>query len=1160
MEALLSELLAVARQNGEEWIRERLSGGAAAVGVPQEESARSRTRGRPARRSRPPERLSLEIDVARSRRENAGPGRLADAAVLQDGGRGRRAGGGAESRPSTAPVADVIGGRRQEEPGAGRGRRRSLRSGTRGEEAGSATGSRRDVEATEARRSVTGERQEDVTDPPLELESSGNFEEDDPLEGTSTGSITVGQSVGSGRRERGSSPAVRMGVSGGRRRSRSPIRQPQRGGRSGSPSRAREERERDRSRHGRGRSPTRRGEVRRRLDSSRGPESDRREQRREQGTESAQIPVAVQQPTGEGTAGGAPGVTVVESGERGMILAGLKGLLAALEKPSSGGVPVAAAWVAPGTGTQGVVAPGVAAGTQEVVAPVVAAQSSGSAIPAEVPAACKEVLRVLEGALRRPCLCSVGPLGIHLTADLREKIGRREFVEIFSLLPLEHVLEVKEDEKEKGKKEEEERKKRWRKLPKTFANWSRAFRILASVFCEKFPEQGASLFCYYEEIASAFGTYGGMAWWRYDEGFRQRMAVRPEMRWDDRDMGIWLEMMTPLRGARSFRSLGQSGSLPGASSGTGTAIRKGLCFQFNEGQCKFGSSCKYKHECSVCGGIHSGAKCFRKNRGGNRPGELGIPGADAVKVRKMVPWLEAYANERGHEGDAELLLTGFSSGFLIPFKEQEGSSFTGNLKSAREFPEVLREKLGKEVRLGRMAGPFRLPPLSGLRVSPLGVVPKKSPGQFRMIHHLSFPRGMSVNDGIDPELVSVKYASFDKAISVVRKAGRGALLAKADVESAFRLLPVHPRSHHLLGCKFEEQFYVDLCLPMGCSISCSYFERFSSFVEWVVKKKSGKVSVVHYLDDFLFVGPAGSGVCELLVTVFGEVAQDFGIPISEEKSEGPVTTLSFLGIEIDSINMECRLPEDKVRDLRDVIDGVLRKKKVLLKDLQSLLGKLNFAGRIIPIGRIFCRRMSLATAGVSNPNFHIRLSSDMKEDLKIWQIFLEDFNGSLLIQEAGWSDDQLCLFTDASGAHGFGAFLNGKWCAGAWPEVWVEWGLTRNLTFLELFLLVVALRIWPEHLRDKRVCFHSDNLGVVWAINRLTANSPAVIRLLRAFVLECLRCNVSWRAVHVPGRLNVIADSLSRFQWDRFREAAPGADAEGWECPEDLWQLGCQEH
>ncbi|XP_075131988.1 integrase/recombinase xerD homolog [Leptodactylus fuscus] len=61
-----------------------------------------------------------------------------------------------------------------------------------------------------------------------------------------------------------------------------------------------------------------------------------------------------------------------------------------------------------------------------------------------------------------------------------------------------------------------------------------------------------------------------------------------------------------------------------------------------------------------------------------------------------------------------------------------------------------------------------------------------------MIHHLSFPEGASVNDGIDPELCSVVYTSFDVAVAWVRRFGEGALLAKTDIESAFRLLPVHP--------------------------------------------------------------------------------------------------------------------------------------------------------------------------------------------------------------------------------------------------------------------------------------------------------------------------------------------------------------------------------
>ncbi|KAM4016896.1 uncharacterized protein ACNLHF_003047 [Anomaloglossus baeobatrachus] len=127
-----------------------------------------------------------------------------------------------------------------------------------------------------------------------------------------------------------------------------------------------------------------------------------------------------------------------------------------------------------------------------------------------------------------------------------------------------------------------------------------------------------------------------------------------------------------------------------------------------------------------------------------------------------------------------------------------------------------------------MAGPFQDPPFSNLRISPLGVVPKKEPNKFRLIHHLSYPAGLSVNDGISPELSAVCYVSFDRALELVRVAGRGALMAKADVEAAFRLLPVHPESFHLLGFMWDGEYYVDRCLPMGCSISCAYFEAFST--------------------------------------------------------------------------------------------------------------------------------------------------------------------------------------------------------------------------------------------------------------------------------------------------------------------------------------------
>lgn len=79
------------------------------------------------------------------------------------------------------------------------------------------------------------------------------------------------------------------------------------------------------------------------------------------------------------------------------------------------------------------------------------------------------------------------------------------------------------------------------------------------------------------------------------------------------------------------------------------------------------------------------------------------------------------------------------------------------MKSALAHPEVVSAKLAKEVELGRMAGPFASSPLDNLVVSLLGVVPKKEPNKFRLIHHLSYPRGGSVNEFIDLGLCSVSY-------------------------------------------------------------------------------------------------------------------------------------------------------------------------------------------------------------------------------------------------------------------------------------------------------------------------------------------------------------------------------------------------------------------
>ncbi|KAM3929144.1 LOW QUALITY PROTEIN: uncharacterized protein RB166_006928 [Leptodactylus fuscus] len=512
----------------------------------------------------------------------------------------------------------------------------------------------------------------------------------------------------------------------------------------------------------------------------------------------------------------------------------------------------------------------------------------------------------------------------------------------------------------------------------------------------------------------------------------------------------------------------------------------------------------------------------------------------------MSPWLDRYPNWEA----AGILRDGFSFGFYIPFNFSPYPTFADNLRSCKANPGALRDKVAKEVSLGRFEGPFDAIPFSNLRVSPLGIIPKKEAGKFRLIHHLSYPRGSSVNEGIPREDVSVSYVSFDKAVALLR-AGPGALMAKSDIESAFRLLPVHPECYHLLGLCV----YYDMCLPMGCSISCHLFEMFTSFLEWVVRSETGSRAIIHYLDDFLFVAPGGDDRCQFLLDTFRSLMFRFGVPLSLEKTEGPCTVLSFLGIELDSVAMVFRLPREKLEKLSGLLDGFMGVRKVTLLQMQSLLGLLVFACRIMPMGRAFCRRLSLATRGVSMPSHRIRVTRSMKADLSVWRSFLVSYNGMTCAQALEVGNSELSLYTDASGSYGFGAVFGFEWCAEPWPPSWRELGWCSNLTLLEIFPIVVSVVLWGESLRDRCVCFWCDNQSVVNAINHLSSSSPPVLSLLRFLVLRCLELNIWFRARHVPGIQNSVADALSRCHLQVFRQLLPGASLEGLSCPPFLWDL-----
>ena len=133
-------------------------------------------------------------------------------------------------------------------------------------------------------------------------------------------------------------------------------------------------------------------------------------------------------------------------------------------------------------------------------------------------------------------------------------------------------------------------------------------------------------------------------------------------------------------------------------------------------------------------------------------------------------------------------------------------------------------------------------------------------------------------------------------------------MAKIDLQSAYRHVPVHPDDQDLLGIEWNGKAYRDQALPFGLRSAPKLFTAVADGLAWAMQQE-GVVNSVHYLDDFLFWGPPSSPECGASLMKAIEVCHRLGLPTAPHKTVNPSTVLTFLGIEIDSMAQALRLPE-----------------------------------------------------------------------------------------------------------------------------------------------------------------------------------------------------------------------------------------------------------
>ena len=224
---------------------------------------------------------------------------------------------------------------------------------------------------------------------------------------------------------------------------------------------------------------------------------------------------------------------------------------------------------------------------------------------------------------------------------------------------------------------------------------------------------------------------------------------------------------------------------------------------------------------------------------------------------------------------------------------------------------------------------------------------------------------------------------------MINRLGSGSLLAKIDIKSAFRTLSIQVEDRELLGIHWRQT--TKTCFSFGLRSAPFIFNQYTEALEWILRHNYLTSNIIHDLDDFLIARKPSSIGCEIALQKMLHICKQLGFPIAERKIEGPTTVITFLGILLDTVKMELRLPSDKLEALTSLLQQwSTTKKKATKRELLSLIGKLSFAAKVIPASRIFLRRLIDLSTSVKKLHHHITLTASARADIQWWHDSFQD--------------------------------------------------------------------------------------------------------------------------------------------------------------------------
>jgi hypothetical protein len=475
-----------------------------------------------------------------------------------------------------------------------------------------------------------------------------------------------------------------------------------------------------------------------------------------------------------------------------------------------------------------------------------------------------------------------------------------------------------------------------------------------------------------------------------------------------------------------------------------------------------------------------------------------------------------------------------TEGITLPLLSEPAILSYSNTRTVHQHEVVVRQRLREYMDFGAVV---ELPPstdLSDLRIQPLHVIIKEGK-KPRLVIDLS----RNLNDHLRYDYFH--YSDVDDAVEASHP---NCWYGKLDLTNCFLSFPLHPSVRRYFCFRFDGRLYQFTHMPFGLNTAPRVCTQLLSVVNFALARAG--ICDIRYLDDFFLICHSQSDMQRDL-TLAQSIISQFGLVVNPDKTEGPSQRLSFLGVQLDSIDQTLSCTPARVAELTSLLRSLRRERVITRRHAESLIGKLSFAAKVLPGARPFMRRMldTVHACKSRKPSHPIRIDPGFRDDVRFWLRHFDSWNG-----RQQWRSSRASPFVFASDAslNGFGFYLESTPAArsvdsAAWPQhLRVGAGFSgkyspahahlhkshTQISWLELLAVVACTTTYAPRLTGQSMLFYVDNSTDVHIINRQATRSKQLAPLLRQLYTLALRYNLSIRAVHRPGVDNTLADFLSR--------------------------------